>query len=74
MTEKFELNPLNSGSTLPIELKTNSTALTDLVDDLFGERIYLTHVASMRLLLSLREKPGLPPHCWVTRYRTDFTS
>ena len=44
MTEKFELNPLNSGSALPIELKTNSTALTDLVDDLFGERIYLTHV------------------------------
>ncbi len=41
MTEKFELNPLNSGSALPIELKTNSTALTDLVDDLFGERIYL---------------------------------
>ena len=25
-------------------MKTNPTALTDLVDDLFGERIYLTHV------------------------------
>jgi hypothetical protein len=42
--EKFQLAKTGDGQPLPPELVPGTTGLSDLIDNLFGERIYLTHV------------------------------